>query len=191
MPVTSFSKPDAANVNFWPRPCPAQPRQARALTLHASLIICTHSNLLVECSRLHKKQISTAESCNIYVNGVIAKSLGKGKFVPVLNQSSTTPRRCMGDWKYSSTILGLEIRWRWVVSFTLWPLYSDENGWAQKSVWMLWRKERSLASAMNQTQLPASPLLYEVSYPSSLDHQKSEHYIHVTIYKQLRKRTWS
>jgi hypothetical protein len=32
-----------------------------------------------------------------------------------------------GGWRYSSTILGLGTRWRWVVSFTLWPLYSRGN----------------------------------------------------------------
>jgi hypothetical protein len=29
----------------------------------------------------------------------------------------------MGEWRYSSTILDLGIIWRWVVSFTLLPLY--------------------------------------------------------------------
>jgi hypothetical protein len=29
----------------------------------------------------------------------------------------------MEEWRYSSTILDLGIRWRWVVSFTLEPLY--------------------------------------------------------------------
>jgi hypothetical protein len=33
------------------------------------------------------------------------------------------PWRHMGDWRYSSTILNLGNRWRWVVSFTPWPLY--------------------------------------------------------------------
>jgi hypothetical protein len=30
--------------------------------------------------------------------------------------------RCMGEWRYSSTILDLGTRWRWVVSFTTQPL---------------------------------------------------------------------
>jgi hypothetical protein len=29
----------------------------------------------------------------------------------------------MGEWRYSSTILDLGTRWRWVVSFTPWSLY--------------------------------------------------------------------
>jgi hypothetical protein len=32
--------------------------------------------------------------------------------------------RHMGEWWYSSTLLGLGTRWRWVVNFTLLPLYS-------------------------------------------------------------------
>jgi hypothetical protein len=33
----------------------------------------------------------------------------------------------MGDWRYSFIILNLGTRWRWVVSFTLRPLYSQGN----------------------------------------------------------------
>jgi hypothetical protein len=46
----------------------------------------------------------------------------KGKVVPVLNQL-TMPLRHVGDWRYSSAILDLGIRGRWVVSFTPLPLY--------------------------------------------------------------------
>jgi hypothetical protein len=38
----------------------------------------------------------------------------------------------MGEWRYSSTILDLGTRWRWVVSFMPWPLYpwgKREGGW--------------------------------------------------------------
>jgi hypothetical protein len=41
-------------------------------------------------------------------------------------QLSTTSSRCMENWSYSSTILDLYTRWRWVVSFTprlLYPRY--------------------------------------------------------------------
>jgi hypothetical protein len=34
----------------------------------------------------------------------------------------------MGEWRYSSTFLGLGIRWRWVVSCTPLPLYPRGNG---------------------------------------------------------------
>jgi hypothetical protein len=40
------------------------------------------------------------------------------KVVLVLNQLSTVPWRHMEEWRYSSTILDLSIRWRRVVSFT-------------------------------------------------------------------------
>jgi hypothetical protein len=33
----------------------------------------------------------------------------------------------MGEWRYSSTILGLGTRWRTVVGFTLQPLYSTRK----------------------------------------------------------------
>jgi hypothetical protein len=32
--------------------------------------------------------------------------------------------KCVGQWRYSSTILNLGTRWRWVVKFTHLPLYS-------------------------------------------------------------------
>lgn len=41
----------------------------------------------------------------------------------MLNWLSTTPWRRLGEWSYSSTILNLDIRWKWVVSFTLRPPY--------------------------------------------------------------------
>jgi hypothetical protein len=45
----------------------------------------------------------------------------KGKVVP-----STMPWRHMGEWRYSSTILDLGTRWRWVVSFMPQPLSVGE-----------------------------------------------------------------
>jgi hypothetical protein len=41
----------------------------------------------------------------------------------MLNYLSTILWKCMGEWRYSSTILDLFTRCRWVVSFTLLPLY--------------------------------------------------------------------
>jgi hypothetical protein len=35
----------------------------------------------------------------------------------------------MGEWRYSSVILNLCNSWRWVVSFTLWPLYLSRKHW--------------------------------------------------------------
>jgi hypothetical protein len=49
---------------------------------------------------------------------------GKGKVVPVLNELSTTPWRRMGSECIDPHFLDLDTSWRWVVSFTLRPLYS-------------------------------------------------------------------
>jgi hypothetical protein len=43
----------------------------------------------------------------------------KGNVIPGLNSLSIMPWGHMGDWRYSSTILNLGTRWRWVVSFML------------------------------------------------------------------------
>jgi hypothetical protein len=53
--------------------------------------------------------------------------LRKGKVVPVFNQLNTTPKRRVGEWIYSSTILDLATIGRWVVSFRPQPLYPEEN----------------------------------------------------------------
>jgi hypothetical protein len=36
-------------------------------------------------------------------------------------------KRYMGEWRYSSTVLDIGTRWRWVVSFTPRPLYPRGN----------------------------------------------------------------
>jgi hypothetical protein len=45
----------------------------------------------------------------------------------VLKLLSIMPWRGMG-WRYSSTILHVGTRWRWMVSFTLWPFYFGGKG---------------------------------------------------------------
>jgi hypothetical protein len=45
------------------------------------------------------------------------------KIFPEFNELSTTPWRRMGECMYTSTFLGLGTSWRWVVNFTLRPLY--------------------------------------------------------------------
>jgi hypothetical protein len=45
------------------------------------------------------------------------------KVVSLLNYLSTMPWKHMGEWRYSSTFLDLDTRWRWVVSFRPLPLY--------------------------------------------------------------------
>jgi hypothetical protein len=47
----------------------------------------------------------------------------KGTVNPGINKLSGMPWRRMGEWRYSFTILDLDTRWRWVVSFTPRPLY--------------------------------------------------------------------
>jgi hypothetical protein len=47
--------------------------------------------------------------------------------VPVLNELSTTPRRRIGEWNYSSTFLDLDSKQRCTVSFTPRPLYPCGN----------------------------------------------------------------
>jgi hypothetical protein len=45
------------------------------------------------------------------------------KVVLALKELSMTPWRHVGKWRYSSTIPDLGTRWKWVVSFTSFPLY--------------------------------------------------------------------
>jgi hypothetical protein len=46
-----------------------------------------------------------------------------GTALPLLFTFFITPWEHIGDWRYSCTILHLGTGWRWVVSFTLRPLY--------------------------------------------------------------------
>jgi hypothetical protein len=67
----------------------------------------------------------------------------------------------MGKWRYSSAILDLGTRWRWLVSFMLRPLYIRGNspsysldrrlGGAPEPVWAMWRMEKLFAAAENRT----------------------------------------
>jgi hypothetical protein len=84
-----------------------------------------------------------------------------------LNYSIINAWRRMGKWRYYTTILDLYTRWRWVVSFTLLPVYPGYNqprvpfcmgrlGGPPEPVWTLWRWEKSLASTGNWTPTPRS-----------------------------------
>jgi hypothetical protein len=69
----------------------------------------------------------------------------------------------MGEWRYSSTILDLGTSWRWVVSFTPWPLYS-RLWWAPELVWTVWRREKILYCRDSKPGRPShSSLLYRPS----------------------------
>jgi hypothetical protein len=77
---------------------------------------------------------------------------------------------------YSSTSLDLCTKWRWVVSFTPWPLYSRGNSpppgvfvgleaaWAPELVWMLWGG-KNLFPLPGIEPWPSSLSLYRLSYP--------------------------
>jgi hypothetical protein len=49
------------------------------------------------------------------------------KVVPVPNQLSTTPWRCIREWMYRSMYSWPCTSWGWVVSVTPWPLYLGER----------------------------------------------------------------
>jgi hypothetical protein len=69
--------------------------------------------------------------------------------------------KAFGECRYSSTILELSTRCRWVVSFMVWPLYPRGErslspldrrlDGGSEFVWTLWIKEKSLASSANWT----------------------------------------
>jgi hypothetical protein len=57
----------------------------------------------------------------------------------------------MLKWRYSSTVLDLDTRWRSVVQFKAQTLYLlDRKLSGPQPVWMLWRK-KTFALAENQT----------------------------------------
>jgi hypothetical protein len=83
----------------------------------------------------------------------------EGKVIPADNSLSTQPWRCMGEWRYSYTILSLDAKSRRVVSFTP-PCHFtsvpivQEAGWTLELVSMLWnRKKKSLAPTRNWTPI--------------------------------------
>jgi hypothetical protein len=52
----------------------------------------------------------------------------KGRSCPWVQLMKLHAMRTYGEWRYSSTILDLDSRWMWVVSFTLRPLYFRGKG---------------------------------------------------------------
>jgi hypothetical protein len=59
----------------------------------------------------------------------------------------------MGEWRYSSTILDLETRWRWKVSFMPRPLYPRGNSPQYHCIWG-WVGPRSDLDAVKRKILP-------------------------------------
>jgi hypothetical protein len=89
-----------------------------------------------------------------------------------------------GQWRCSSTIVGLNTIWAWVVSFTLRPLYPPRNGsphysvyrketrWTPEAVWMLWRRKKSLPFARHWTLISSPSRVtwkYSTPPPHGLD----------------------
>jgi hypothetical protein len=83
-----------------------------------------------------------------------------------------------GEWRYSSTILELGIKWRWVVSFTSRPLYFKERTTGTHWIGGLigprasldiaeYRKSLSLASYRTPGRPASVQSLYRLSYFSS------------------------
>jgi hypothetical protein len=83
----------------------------------------------------------------------------------------------MGEWKYSSTIIDLGTRWRWVVSFTALPLYPRENspgthwigGWVSPRDGLDAAEKRKILHfrESNPCSPARSPSLNRLSYPDS------------------------
>ena len=64
-----------------------------------------------------------------------------------------TTKTCRGSRGITPLVLNHEIRWRWVVNITSWPLYcrkgtkvptEEKAKWAAEPVWTNWRTEKSL-----------------------------------------------
>jgi hypothetical protein len=80
----------------------------------------------------------------------------------LINLLRTTAWRRMREWRYSSTILNLGTKWRWVASFAprLFcppPPVGEEDGWVSGLVWTMWRREKFVVPAGNRT--PAAQTL--------------------------------
>jgi hypothetical protein len=95
-----------------------------------------------------------------------AKHLYKGKVIPELNWLRSTPWRRITELRYSSTILNVGSRWRWVVGFTPRPLYptGDSSRYPlcgrlngpQSRSGRYGEEEKSLAPTDNRTWTPRS-----------------------------------
>jgi hypothetical protein len=95
------------------------------------------------------------------------------------------PWRHMREWRYSSTILDLGSRWRWVVSSTTPPLYPrrkrprcplDRRLGGPQSRSGRCGVEKDLFPLPRIEKRPSSPSLYRLSYPGSSHYPFLPHY---------------
>jgi hypothetical protein len=101
------------------------------------------------------------------------------------------PWRPVGEWTYSSTILNLGTRWRWVASFTPLPLYPRgkhrpvpivwKAGWTPEPVWRLWSWEISCPLSGIEPRHLGRPAHSVVTIPTAV----SRLLIWVSIVKKL------
>jgi hypothetical protein len=90
--------------------------------------------------------------------------VSKVKWTPGFNYLSTTPWRCMAEWRYCSTILNLVTIWRWVISFMSLLLCPQGNspqylmykglGWPQRWSEHYGKKRRTSLPRRNGTLTP-------------------------------------
>jgi hypothetical protein len=102
----------------------------------------------------------------------------KDKLVPVLNSLSALPWRRVGEWRYSSTLLDLLTRRRWVISSTPRPLYPAEKApnthwvgnWVGPGAGLDDVEKRNISCICRESnhRRPAHSLsLYRLRYPGS------------------------
>jgi hypothetical protein len=89
----------------------------------------------------------------------LAKDLVAGKVIHVFNLAALVTKMCMEEWKCSSTNFNLDTRWRWAsysrsCRFTpgeTTPSNQCTWGWIAGSMWMQWRRDKSVSSAGKRT----------------------------------------
>ena len=88
-------------------------------------------------------------------------------------------KTCRGSRGITPLVLNHNIRWRWVVNITSWPLYCQERmpmsieekaKWAQEPVWTLWRTGTSLNPV--RIGIPDRPASSQVATPSTISRLK-------------------
>jgi hypothetical protein len=102
---------------------------------------------------------------DVFHGDVYSISLSEiSKAAPVL---STMPWKRMREQRYSATILDLETRWRWVVSFISLPLYSPQYSLGgPQSRSERCRKKENILPLLGIERRLSSPSLYRLIIPA-------------------------